>query len=91
MQIPVRRKPVSLDQSEHVLAKIPATQVIALTACFNSHLETFDQLPMATVVSVGMKIQHQQLEVFLQEGFSTSEISAIESRIKEARAVTEIG
>lgn len=31
------------------------------------------------------------VEVFLQEGFSTSEISAIESRIKEARAVTEIG
>lgn len=41
--------PVSLDQSEHVLAKLPATQVIALTACFNSHLETFDQLPTATV------------------------------------------
>lgn len=33
-QIPARHTPVSLDQSEHILAKIPATQVIRAHCVF---------------------------------------------------------
>lgn len=67
-------------------------QLIIFSACFNRRLETFDQLPKATVGLCGQEGWAPAAGKSSYGGIlSTFKRSSTENRIKEIKAVTEIG